>query len=89
MNRTGWNAVIYDVDWARFASGQEGIAVYKDGKECETIDEQANKVIIEANVNDSIIDNVGHILFKQKGSNNTFIICIKAVNDGNIAINVP
>ena len=112
MERTGWNAVIYDVDWARFIPGKKcnnvdckhvgtditdhcpncgsadvsdiDISIYNNGRECETNTETEDKVIVEADPNSStLVEKIGHILFRQKGSDRISIVCFK-VNKGTV-----
>ena len=77
MEKLGWRGVIYDAWWARFKSDQEGVVVYEGGKECETTDEAKDRIQIEVDKNASVRNTrKGYILFTQKGTNCTDIVCI-------------
>ena len=77
MEKLGWKGVIYDAQWARFKAGQKGVIVYEGGKECEATDEAKDRIEIEVDKNASLYKTrKGYILFTQKGTNCTDVVCI-------------
>ena len=83
MNNNGWRALIYDATWARFKTGQTGVFVSEDGRMCETIDDNRDNVLIEADPNLGFTERTsGHILFKQKGTDLFDIVCLEQAAGG-------
>jgi hypothetical protein len=75
--RKGWRAIIYDAPWAYFKKGQSGVIVSEDGKSCETVDDDKSNIKIIAYKNDTYYPKgIGHVLFRQKGSDLFDIVCL-------------
>jgi hypothetical protein len=76
--RKGWRAIIYDAPWAYFKKGQSGVIVSEDGKSCETVDDDKSNIKIIAYKNDTYYPKgIGHVLFRQKGSDLFDIVCLR------------
>ena len=89
MERHGWRAIIYDAPWARFKSGQTGVIVSEDGLSCETTDDDKSSIIVEAIPNTTFEDKgIGHILFRQKGSDLFDIVCLYQKAGGTYLLSV-
>lgn len=88
-NKKGWRGYIYDAPWARFASGQSGVIISDDGRECETWDNNISSIQIYADPNTTFEDRGnGHILFRQKGSDLYDIVCLNQGEGGTYYITV-
>ena len=73
----GWRGYIYDVDWVTFSPNQPGIIISKDGRECETWDDDISRISFIADKNDGWQDRIGgHAMFRQKGTNKTEVITL-------------
>jgi len=89
VRNKGWRGYIYDAPWARFASGQSGVIISDDGRECETWDNNISSIQIYADPNTTFEDrNNGHILFRQKGSDLYDIVCLNQGEGGTYKITV-
>lgn len=76
--RTGWRAIIYDAPWAYFKKGQSGVIVSEDGKSCETVDDDKSNIKIIAYKNETFYPKgIGHVFFRQKGSDLFDIVCLR------------
>jgi len=86
-NNNGWRALIYDAEWARFKRGQEGVIVSEDGRMCETIGDNRDNILIEADPNFKFTPRTsGHILFTQKGTDLFDIVCLKQESGGKLEL---
>ena len=73
----GWRGYIYDVDWVTFSPNQPGIIISKDGRECETWDDDISRISFIADKNDGWQDRIGgHAMFRQKGTNKTEVVTL-------------
>ena len=86
-NNNGWRALIYDAEWARFKKGQEGVIVSEDGRMCETIGDNRDNILIEADPNFKFAPrSSGHILFIQKGTDLFDIVCLEQESGGKLEL---
>lgn len=88
MEEKGWRGLIYDAPWAKFKSGQTGVIISDDRKECETLSDDIHSIKLDFDPNTTFSTREGHILFRQKGSDLFDVVCITQEPGGDYKLEI-